>query len=84
MTNARLAIYTAAPGQCASFIATRRGRQAVILPLSLGAESWLRINANVEAIWDGDELVVEMRDFLNLADAIYHAGFLFDRSAFPN
>ena len=84
MTNARLAIYTAAPGQCASFIATKRGRQAAILPLSLGAESWLRTAANVAAIWNGDELVVDMHDFPDLADAVIEAGFLFDRSAFPN
>ena len=84
MTNARLAIYTAAPGQCASFIATSRGRQAAILPLSLGAESWLRINANVAALWHGDELVFEMRDFLDLAHAINATGFLFDRSTFPD
>ena len=84
MTNARLAQYTAAPGQGASFIATSRAGLALILPLSLRAESWLRAHVDREATWQGDELVVEMRYFPDLADAIIEAGFLFERNAFPN
>ena len=84
MTSARLARYTAAPGQCASFIATNRDGRFTILPLSIDAESWLRTNADDTAAWRGDELVVEMRDFFDLADAVVEAGFLFDRNAFPN
>ena len=84
MTNARLAIYTAALGQCAGFVATSRGGQAAILPLSLGAESWLRTNASFEAIWNGDQLVVEMPAFPYFVNAVIYAGFAFDRSVLPN
>ena len=84
MTSARLAQYTAAPGQGASFVATRRDGFAMILPLGLNAETWLTAYTDSEATWHGDELVVEMRYFPALADAIIEAGFLFERGSFPN
>ena len=84
MTTARLARYTAAPGQGASFIATNRGSVALIQPLSTRADEWLRDHVTPEATWHSDELVVEMRYFGGLAEAIIEAGFLFERNAFPN
>lgn len=84
MTSARLAQYTAAPGQGASFIAKNRSSLAFILPLGISAEAWLRANTAEHATLDDDELVVEMRYFPDLADAIIKAGFLFERNAFPN
>ena len=56
----------------------------MILPLRLSAEAWLSSNADAGAIWNGDELVVEMRYFPNRAEAIIAAGFLFERNSFPN
>ena len=84
MTNARLARYTAASGQVASFIATKRGGQVHVLPLSLGAETWLRAHVEPRAIWQGDELSVDTHDFSSVSDGAVEAGFLFERSAFPN
>ena len=84
MTTSRLAQYTAAPGQGASFIAKKDGGFARIEPLSLTATAWLRANVDREATWFGDELIVEMRYFPDLADAIIEAGFLFERQSFPN
>lgn len=84
MTSARLAQYTAAPGQGASFVATRDGGFARIEPLSLAAILWLRSNVGEEATWQGDDLIVEMRYFPDLADGIIEAGFLFERQSFPN
>ena len=84
MTTARLARYTAEPGQAASFIATKRGDVALIHPLSTQADAWLRNQAALEATWHGDELVVLMRDFADLAETVVEAGFLFERNSFPN
>ena len=84
MTTAHLARYTAAPGQGASFIATRSAGLAVIEPLSTAAHTWLVDHVGDETSWNGDTLVVEMRYFPGLADAIIEAGYLFERNAFPN
>jgi hypothetical protein len=53
-------------------------------PLTPVAEAWLRANVSREATWNGDTLVIEMRYFPALADAIIAAGFLFERNALPN
>ena len=84
MTTAHLAHYTATPGQGASFVATRSAGLAVIEPLSTAAHAWLVEHAAGETSWNGDQLVVEMRYFPEIADAIMEAVFLFERGAFPN
>ena len=53
-------------------------------PLTPLAEAWLGGNVSREATWDTDRLVIEMRYFPALADAIIAAGFLFERNALPN
>jgi len=44
----------------------------------------LRANVSNEATWNGDRLVIEMRYFPALADAVITAGFSFERNALPN
>ena len=63
----------------AAFRAERHGG-----PLTLRAEAWLRSHVSEEASWQDGALVVEMRYFPPLADAIIAAGFLFERDALPN
>lgn len=72
------------PGSGASFAATRHAGLARVEPLTVAAEDWLRGNVAEESSWDGDALVVEMRYFPDLADAIIAAGFTFERDARPN
>ncbi len=81
VTNARLAQFTAALGQGSSFPATNHSGLASILPLTLRAGSWLRAHVHREATWQGDELIVEMRCFPDLAEAIIETGFLFESNA---
>jgi hypothetical protein len=50
-------------------------------PLTPLAEAWLRANVSREATWNGNSLVIEMRYFPTLADAIIAAGFSFERNA---
>jgi hypothetical protein len=68
----------------AAFRATREGDLALIEPLTPRAEAWLRDGVDEDATWMGPALVVEMRYFPDLADAIIAAGFLFERDALPN
>lgn len=83
MTAARrLLDATAAPGNGASFVAMREGSFARITPLTSAAEAWLRSNVGGESTWLQDTLVVEMRYFPNVAEAIIEAGFLFERNAY--
>ena len=56
----------------------------MIQPLSTRADQWVRDPLEPEATWHGDELVVEMRYFGDLAEAIIEAGVRFERSVFPN
>ena len=72
------------PGSGASFAATRHAGLARIEPLTVAAEAWLHEHAGDEASWNGVALVVEMRYFPGLADAIIAAGFTFERDARPN
>lgn len=80
----RLFRATAAEGQGAGFVATREGGFAMLTPLTPAAEAWLHANTAAESTWTGDTLVIEMRYFAALADAIIAAGFLFERNALPN
>lgn len=79
-----LARFTAPVGSGAAFRASGEGGLALVLPLTPKAEMWLRGSAAAEATWLGDALVVEMRFFPALADAIIAAGFFFERDALPN
>ena len=72
------------PGQGASIIAANRGSVALIQPLSTRSHHWLRDHTEPKATWHGDEFVVEMRYFGDLAEAIIAAGARFERSVFPN
>lgn len=49
-----------------------------------GGRAWLHANTAEEATWTGDTLVIELRYFAGLADAIIAVGFLFERNALPN
>lgn len=72
------------PGSGASFAATRHAGLARIEPLTAAAENWLHEHVAEESSWDGAAVVVEMRYFADLADAIIAAGFTFERHALPN
>lgn len=84
MTASDLFRHTAAEGQGAAFVATREGGQAIVEPITERAAQWLCAYANDEATWLGDSLIVELRYFPALADAIIDAGFLFERHTLPN
>lgn len=81
---AALAATMLPPGSGAAFAATRHAGLARIEPLTVPAEAWLRGNVAEPTTWDGDALLVEMRYFADLADAIIAAGFAFERDALPN
>lgn len=72
------------PGSGASFAATKHAGLARIEPLNVAAEAWLHGHVEDETSWDGGSLVVEMRYFADIADAIIAAGFTFERDALPN
>lgn len=76
--------HTVAPGQGVGFLATSEAGFALLEPLKPLAEAWLRANVSNEATWNGDSVVIEMRYFPALADAIIAAGFSFERNALPN
>jgi hypothetical protein len=80
----RLFRASAAEGQGAGFVATREGGAAMLTPLTPAAKALLRANTAEEATLTGDTLVIELRYFFGLADAIIAAGFLFERNALPN
>ncbi len=80
----RLSGATLPPGSGASFAATKRAGLARIEPLTAAAETWLHKHVGEETSWDGEALVVEMRYFPELADAIIAAGFSFERDALVN
>ena len=83
MTAARrLLDATAAPGNGASFVAMREGSFVRISPLTAQAADWLRSAASAESTWLDQTLVVEMRYFPDIAEAIIEQGFLFERNAY--
>lgn len=75
---------TLPPGSGASFAATKHAGLARIDPLTVAAENWLHAHVAHGSSWDGAAVVVEMRYFADLADAIIAAGFTFERDALPN
>jgi hypothetical protein len=56
----------------------------MLTPLTIAAEAWPHAYTVEESTWTGDTLVIEMRYFAEMADAIIAAGFLFERNALPN
>ena len=85
MTNDNpLAQHTATADSGAGFLATRERGLAIVTPITPAAGAWLRANVGAESTWNGDSVVVEMRYFPGLADAIIAAGFAFERDPYPN
>lgn len=85
MKSAReLAEGTAPASAGPDFVATREGGLATITPLKPLSRVWLRSRVERGASWVGDSLVVEMRYFPDIADAIIDAGFVFERDAYVN
>ena len=82
--EARLRVGMLPEGSGASFAATRNAGLARIEPLTAEAAAWLSGHVGYEASWDGDALVVEMRYFPDLAEAIIAAGMAFERDALPS
>lgn len=80
----RLFAYTATRENGAAFSATRNGSLALVRPLTPKAMAWLSLHVTNEVTWEGDDMVVEMRYFPILADAIMAAGFTFERNTLPN
>jgi hypothetical protein len=76
--------HTVAPGQGAGFVATRDGGFAILEPPTPQASKWLQANVGDDVTWLGESLVIEMRYFADLADAIIAAGFLFERNVLLN
>lgn len=68
----------------ADFRAEREGGLARITPLTHRARVWLDTEISPEATWVSDSLVVEVRYFAGLADAIIDAGFTFERDPYVN
>lgn len=79
-----LSRYTATAETGAGFTATKDGLLVMLTPITPRATAWLHENVGDDATWLDDTLVVEVRYFGDLADAIMDAGFLFERSALPN
>ena len=79
-----LAASLRAPGEGASFVATRHQGLARIEPQTAAAEDWLRSYVGEESSWDGDALVVEIRYFAPLAEAAIADGLTFERDALTN
>lgn len=69
------------PGSGASFAAAGHASLARIEPLTVAAENRLREQIAGGSSWDGAAVVVEMRYFANLADAIIAAGCNFEPDA---
>lgn len=84
MSDNHLRRSTATVETGATFRAERERGLALVTPLTLIAMVWLKANSDIEATWLGEALVVEMRYFPALADAIIAAGFLFERDPLPN
>lgn len=79
-----LARFTDIAENGAGFCAEREGGFAKLTPLTPRAKAWLHANVDDEARFLGETLVVEMRYFPPLADAIIAAGFTFERDPRPN
>ena len=83
-TKEELSRFTVAPESGADFVATKEGGLARLTPLKPRPRAWLKANADAEATWVGETLVVELPFFPALADGIIDAGFVFERTALLN
>lgn len=66
-------------GVAADFSALRQGSLALLTPLSEAGRDWLAHAVGPDARWAGPTLLVELRYFADLVDAIIDHGFLFER-----
>jgi hypothetical protein len=78
-----LRLYVVPPGHGAAFRAEREGGLAFLRPLTEEAADWLADLIDSEAQWNDGRLVIELRYFPPIADAIVDAGFLFEGDAGP-
>lgn len=78
--------HTATAENGAGFRATREAGFVRISPISEPARGWLKqhVPETEDTSWLADDLIVEMRYFPILADAIIAAGLMFERNALPN
>lgn len=75
---------TVPPEAGADFLAERYRSLVRIRPLNGRAQHWLEKQVGQDAIWDAGSLILELRFFTDLADAIIDAGFTFERDPLPN
>lgn len=71
------------PGHGAAFRAERAGGLALLRPLTQEATDWLAELVDSDAQWNEGRLVIEMRYFPPIVDAIIDAGFLFEGDEGP-
>lgn len=78
--------HTATLESGAAFCATREGGLTRISPLTPKADAWLRdhVPDGSDTIRIDNDLIIEMRYFQALADAIIADGFSFERNALPS
>lgn len=72
------------PDSGADFLATREHGLALSTPHTSRARTWLNLHASAEATWSGESLVVELRFFPGIADAIIDTELTFERDAYVN
>lgn len=87
MTSGRdhsLCRHTAPVDAEAVFCATRRGRLALIEPVTPAARASLEANVNGKARWLGPALAGEVNHSPPLSDATIAAGFRLEREAYRN
>ncbi|MGI4880732.1 MAG: hypothetical protein ACRYG4_24980 [Janthinobacterium lividum] len=82
MTARRVLDATAAPGDGANFVATREGSFVRVTALTAHAAVWLQQSVSVDSTWLDKTLVIEMRYFPDIAEAIIENGFLFERNVY--
>jgi hypothetical protein len=68
------------PGAGAAFAVTRHSGLARVAPLTPAAACWLGDYAGVDASWDAEALIVELRYFPDLAEAAIACGLTFERA----
>jgi hypothetical protein len=78
-----LRLYMVPPGHGAAFRAEREGDLALLRALTQEASDWLADHVDSEAQWNDGRLVIELRYFPPIVDAIIDADFLFEGDAGP-
>lgn len=69
------------PGAGADFTASSHAGLVLLTPISEDARMWLRSHISIDATWNDGSLILELRLFPALADAILDAGLLFERDS---